>query len=173
MPATDDLIIRPEIADAAERSAVYSVNMAAFGQPDEADLVDRLRQEGVVLVSLVAEHRKRIVGHILFSRMLIETESGSVSAVALAPMAVLPEFQRQGIGGQLIRYGLELLRTRGERIVIVVGHPSYYPRFGFSCERARSLESPFPAEALMAMELTPSALDGVHGKVRYPAAFGL
>lgn len=173
MPAKDDLIIHPEIADAAERAAVHSVNMAAFGQPDEADLVFRLRNEGVVLLSLVAEHQKRIVGHILFSRMLIETARGSVSAVALAPMAVLPEFQRQGIGGQLIRHGLDLLRARGERIVIVVGHPSYYPRFGFSCEKACSLESPFPGEAFMATELTPGALDGVNGKVRYPAAFGL
>jgi len=171
--ATDDLIIRSESADAAERSAVYSVNRAAFGQPDEADLVDRLRNEGVVLVSLVAEHQKRIVGHILFSRMLIETVSGSVSAVSLAPMSVLPEYQRQGIGGRLIQHGLDFLRTRGERIVIVVGHPGYYPHFGFSCDKTRSLESPFPAEAFMAMELTQGALDGVRGKVKYPAAFGL
>lgn len=169
----DDLTIRREVAEAADRSAVYSVNMTAFGQPDEADLVDRLRSEGVVLISLVAEDQKRIVGHILFSRMLIETASGSVSAVSLAPMAVLPEYQRQGIGGRLIRHGLDLLRARGERIVIVVGHPGYYPRFGFSSEKAHSLESPFPAGAFMAMELTPSALDGVHGRVRYPAAFGL
>jgi putative acetyltransferase len=88
-------------------------------------------------------------------------------------MAVLPEFQRRGVGGRLIRYGLHLLRDRGEKIVIVVGHPDYYPRFGFSSEKARSLEGPFPAEAFMAMELSPGALSGIRGRVVYPAAFGL
>ena len=152
---------------------VHSINEAAFGRLDEADLVDSLRAEGFVLLSLVAELEKRTVGHILFTRMSIETAGGSISAVALAPMAVSPEYQRRGIGDELIRHGLDLLRRRGERIVIVLGHPDYYPRFGFSTEKAHSLESPFPPEAFMAMELSPGALAGVHGKVTYPAAFGL
>lgn len=174
MRPEDNVIVRDENAeDAEERSMIHSINEAAFGGHEEADLVDKLRTEGVVLVSLVAEIPERIVGHILFSRMSIETTSGSVSASALAPMAVLPEHQRQGIGGRLIRQGLSLLRERGERIVIVVGHPDYYPRFGFSSEKARSLESPFPQDAFMAMELSPGALDGIRGKVRYPAAFGI
>jgi putative acetyltransferase len=169
----NNLIVRCESAETEERSAVHSLNEAAFGRPDEADLVDRLRAEGAVLVSLVATLGERIVGHILFSRMWIETAGGSISAVALAPVAVLPEHQRQGIGGRLIRHGLDLLRGRGERIVIVVGHPEYYPCFGFSSEKARSLDSPFPADAFMAMELKPGALDGIRGEVRYPTAFGL
>jgi putative acetyltransferase len=103
----------------------------------------------------------------------IETSNGPVPAAALAPVAVFPDHQRRGIGGQLIRSGLDLLRERGEQIVIVLGHPGYYPRFGFSSEKARSLASPFPPEAFMAMELSPGALDGIRGKVRYPAAFGL
>jgi putative acetyltransferase len=156
-----------------ERSAIHSVNEAAFGRTDEADLVDSLRSEGVVLLSLVAQIEKRIVGHILFSRMWIEKTGGSSPAVALAPVAVLPLHQRQGIGGQLIRRGLELLQRRGERIVLVLGHPHYYARFGFSSKKAQSLESPFPSDAFMALNLTPDALDGIHGKVRYPGAFGL
>lgn len=172
----EDLIIRPETTDAEERLVVHSINEAAFGRPDEADLADSLRREGVVLASvvaeIVAELEKHLVGHILFSRMFIETDSGSISAVALAPMAVLPKHQRQGIGGQLIRYGLDLLR-QGERIVIVLGHPDYYPHFGFSSGKASNLESPFPPDAFMAMELIPGALDGIRGKVRYPSAFGL
>src|SRR6266404_5718305 len=96
----DNVIVRGENAeDAGERSMIHAINEAAFGCRDEADLVDRLRTEGVVLVSLVAEIPERIVGHILFSRMSIETSGGPVSAAALAPMAVLPEHQRRGIGG--------------------------------------------------------------------------
>ena len=113
------------------------------------------------------------MAHILFSRMSVETSEGPVAAAALAPIAVLPELQRRGIGGELIRYGLDLLRARGERIVIVLGDPDYYPRFGFSRDKARPLESPFPPEAYMALELQPGALDGVRGRVRYAAAFGL
>src|SRR5580693_1298370 len=166
-----DWVIRRE--NPRERGAVRSLNEVAFGRPDEADLIDRLRTEGAVLSSFVAECEKRIVGHILFSRMLIETGSRPMSAVALAPLAVLPEHQRRGVGGQLVRHGLDWLRERGEQVVIVLGHPAYYPRFGFSSDRARSLAGPFPAEALMALELLPGALDGVRGRVRYPDAFGL
>jgi putative acetyltransferase len=168
-----DLVIRHETS--GMEPAIHSVNEAAFDRPDEADLVDSLRDEGVVLVSLVAELRitKVCVGHILFTRLSIETAEGSTPAVALAPLAVLPEHQRHGIWGRLIRQGLESLRQQGERIVIVLGHADYYPRFGFSCEKARLLESPFPPEAFMAMELVPGALEGIRGKVRYPAAFGV
>ena len=169
----DNLIIRCETTDAEEWLAIHSINEAAFGRPDEANLVDSLRSEGVILASVVAELEKRIVGHILFSRMSIETDGGSIPAAALAPMAVLPKHHRQGIGGHLIRHGLDLLKRRGEHIVIVLGHPDYYPRFGFSSGKARSLESSFPSDALMAMELSPGALAGIRGTVRYPAAFGL
>jgi putative acetyltransferase len=166
-----EVTIRLERAD--DGPAIHSVHEAAFERPDEADLIDQLRSEGVVLLSLVAEFEGRIVGHILFSRMSIETSPGEISAVALAPMAVLPEFQRRAIGGQMIRQGIDSLGGQGERIVIVLGHEHYYSRFGFSTEKASSLQSPFPPEAYMAMELVAGALEGVRGKVRYAAAFGL
>jgi putative acetyltransferase len=149
------------------------VNQAAFGGLEEADLVDNLRGGEHALISLVAELDARVVGHILFSRMWIDTPSGRASAVALAPMAVIPGHQRQGIGALLVQRGLEILRAQGEEIVIVVGHPEFYPRFGFSPERAESLESPFPREAFMAFELRSGALDGVKGSVVYPPAFGI
>ena len=146
-----------------------AVNEIAFARPDEADLVEALHAEGVVLVSLVADVKKQVVGHILFTRMFVD----AVPAVALAPMAVLPAYQRQGIGHQLIEHGLDRLRELGEEIVIVLGHPDYYPRFGFSTEMARSITSPFPPEAFMAMELRPGTLKDVRGPVKYPGAFGL
>jgi len=164
-------IENPESPD--ELAAIRAVNAAAFGRIDEADLVDKLRADGHALLSLIAVVKPGIVGHILFSRMWIKTSTGLVSAVALAPVAVLPEHQRKGLGGLLIQHGLQLLRARGERIVIVLGHPEYYLRFGFSTAKASSLESPFPPEAFMAMELSPGALEGVQGRVIYPPAFGL
>ena len=156
-----------------EQSMIRAVNEAAFGGMEEAELVDSLRRSPDSLLSLVAEMEGRIVGHVLFSRMWVQTSTERVSAVALAPVAVVPEHQRKGIGSLLIERGLELLRGLDERIVIVVGHPDYYPRFGFSTDAAKSLESPFPCDAFMALELRTGALDGVHGAVVYPPAFGL
>ncbi len=171
MGVTGGMIIRPEAT--SDHGAIRQVNDAAFGGTIESDLVDNLRIEGVVLLSLVAEYREGLVGHALFSRMWIEASAGVLPAVALAPVAVSPPYQRQGIGGRLITYGLGAMRDAGERIVIVLGHPDYYPRFGFSTERARRLASPFPADAYMALDLVPGALDGVGGRVKYAHAFGL
>jgi len=163
--------IRPE--EVADLGAIRTVTTRAFGGTDEADLVDALRRNGDVLVSLVAERGSDIGGHILFSRMWVDTGAEKVSAAALAPVSVIPELQRQGIGGALIRRGIELLREQDEQIVFVLGHHDYYPRFGFSAEKAAHIGSPFQAEFFMAMELCPGALDGVRGRVVYPAAFGL
>ena len=171
MSRGESLVIRCE--DANDQSAVRTVNESAFGRPDEADLIDRLRKEGAVILSLVAERKKQVVGHILFSRMWIDSPGASLAAVSLAPLAVLPLHQRKGIGGTLIRGGLERLRDRGERMVLVLGHADYYRRFGFSTERARLLASPFPPDAFLAAELCSNALGGIRGKVRYPDAFGL
>lgn len=165
------LIVREERPE--ERSSIRAIIEAAFGRPDEARLVEQLRIEGVTLASLVAVIDSELVGYILFSRMWIQTGHSLVSAVALAPLAVLPRHQRSGVGGEMIRCGLSLLREKGEGIVLVLGHPSYYPRFGFSCDKARDLQSPFRKDAFMALELRSGALDNVSGRVKYPAAFGL
>ncbi len=165
------MIVRPETP--GDHEAVRHVNRLAFGQEDEARLVDALRDGGFLRVSLVAERKGRVVGHILFSDLPIITEAGTVPALALAPMAVLPEFQRQGVGSALVRKGLEECRRVGHRIVVVLGHPDYYPRFGFSSKLAEHLRSPFPGgEAFMALELVAGAMDGVTGTVKYPPPFG-
>jgi putative acetyltransferase len=165
------LLVRDE--KPCDQEQVRKVNEAAFGRSDEADLIDRLRIEGAVLLSLVAEVGDQIIGHILFSRITVETAQGSISAVSLAPMAVLPDHQGRKVGSQMVRHGLAQLCDRGECIVIVLGHKRYYPRFGFSSEKARYLASPFPPEAFMALELCDGALAGIRGAVRYPSAFGL
>jgi putative acetyltransferase len=135
-------------------------------------LVDALRDGGYLRLSLVAERDEQVVGHILFSDLPILTDAGIVPALALAPMAVLPPFQKQGIGSALVRRGLELCREQGHRIVVVLGHPHFYPRFGFSAKLASALASPFGGgDSWMALELVPRALDHVSGQVVYPAPF--
>jgi predicted N-acetyltransferase YhbS len=163
--------IRPETA--ADHEAVRHVNRLAFGQDDEARIVDALRNGGHSRVSLVAEVESRVVGHILFSDLPILTDNNTVPALSLAPMAVLPEFQRKGVGSALVRKGLEVCRGTGHRIVVVLGHPAFYPRFGFSAKLAEPLTSPFGGRAAwMALDLVPGALAGVSGWVRYPPPFG-
>lgn len=153
----------------ADVHAIHEVNRLAFGQDAEADLVDGLRAGGFVRLSLVAEVEGQSVGHILFSRLPIITEIGVVEALSLAPMAVLPTHQRRGIGTKLAEEGLRLCREAGHRIVLVLGHPGFYPRFGFSAALAEPLISPFGGgEAWMAVELVPGALAGVVGRVEWP-----
>lgn len=165
------MLVRSERPE--DRAAIRLVNEEAFGRRDEADLVDRLRAQGLVLASFVAEAEGLIVGHILFSRISIEVADRNVPAVALAPLAVIPKFQRQGIGTMLTTHGLDWLRGGIEQIVLVLGHPDYYRRFGFSADKARFIESMFNPKSFMALELKPNALEGIRGKVRYPEAFGL
>jgi putative acetyltransferase len=159
------LTIREERPDDA--AAVRAVNLAAFDGPFEAELVDRLRADGEVVVSLVAEQDGEVAEHIQFCRVRI----GEIKAVSLSPMAVLPARQRRGIGSALVRRGLELCRERGERIAVVLGHADYYPRFGFSADKALPLEGWAPGAVWMALELTPGSLTGLSGKVLYPKAF--
>lgn len=165
----DQVTIRPEVD--ADHPSIRQVHRLAFGQDAEGILVDALRNSGLVTLSLVAELDGQVVGHILFSGIRIVSKVRSVDALALAPMAVLPEHQRKGIGSSLIESGLEQCRQAGHRIVIVVGHPNYYTRFGFSPELAVPLESEYAGEAFMAFELVPGALEGVAGVVQYSPPF--
>ncbi len=166
--------IRPETP--ADRAEIFSANQLAFGGRDaEGRLVDAIRTTEYFIpeLSLVAEQDGKIVGHILFSRIQIAGPHGQMDALALAPMAVLPKYQGRGIGSALVHHGLEACKRLGHTIVIVLGQPGFYPRFGFSVEMARSLDCPFgeAGDAWMALELVPGALQGVSGKVIYPPAF--
>jgi putative acetyltransferase len=161
--------IRPETEH--DRDAIFRVHSLAFGREDEARLVDALREGGFAPVSLVAQSAGQIVGHVLFSELSIEGREGLLSALALAPLAVIPEFQRRGIGSELVSRGLDLCRYQGHRIVIVVGHPGFYPRFGFSRALTRGLCSPYSGESFMAAELAQGALRGITGAVHYPPPF--
>lgn len=154
-------------------AAIRRVNLEAFNTPYEANLVDRLRAEGAHMLSLVAVRNGRIIGHILFSPVTIESEDESVQVAGLAPMAVYPNHQRMGVGSKLIRKGLEILRDQGIPGVVLLGHPEYYPRFGFRAASSYGIHYGYrvPDEAFMALELEEGALKSVCGLAKYHYAF--
>jgi putative acetyltransferase len=151
--------------------AVRAVNVAAFGSPTEADIVDMLRPMAGV-ISLVAEEDGELTGHIMFSPVRV-AGAPTLRAMALAPMAVAPRCQRNGIGSALVREGLEECRRAGADAVFVVGHPSYYPRFGFTPAGALGFTCEFDVldEAFMAVPLVAGALGGCAGTVYFNEAF--
>ena len=165
------LTIRPERPE--DIPVVWQVNAAAFGRSAEADLVDTLRGRGVVTLSLVAIEEAPIVGHILFTPVTIERKEETHTAVALGPLAVLPAHQNRKIGSQLVTAGLAACRSAGHGVVIVLGHPGYYPRFGFvpAFRHGIRWEQDIPDEVFMVVELLPGALSGVRGVVRYQPEF--
>ena len=165
------LTIRPETPE--DIDSIRYVNEQAFGQKQEAEIVDRLRKRGVLTLSLVAFINSKVVGHIAFSPVVVESKGFSFEAITLAPMAVLPAYQRKGIGAQLIRAGLKECRKFGHDIVVVVGHPDYYPRFGFVPAKPKGISCEFevPEEAFMVLELQKGALAGRSGTVRFQPEF--
>ncbi|WP_440946085.1 GNAT family N-acetyltransferase [Methanosarcina sp. T3] len=168
------LKIRPETP--SDYPAITEVSDLAFGQPAEGKLVENLRKnlKFVPELSLVAEVDGKIVGHILFFPIKIKSEAGKEKeTISLAPVAVKPEFQKRGIGGELIKEGLKACLRLGYDSVIVLGHPEYYPKFGFEPAGKWGIKDPFgaPAEAFMALELKKGALEGAGGVVEYPEEF--
>ncbi len=152
-----------------DATAVRDVNGLAFGQDEEGRIVDALRDNGAASLSLVAVNGEAIVGHIMFSPLSV----GDLVGAGLGPMAVIPSHQRQGIGSRLVRAGIERLKSAGCPFVVVIGHPSFYPRFGFQLAAAYGLtcEWDVPADVFMVNILNPDVAGSLRGVARYRAEF--
>lgn len=152
----------------ADQPAIRAIVEAAFGQPDEADLVEQLRADGDVMFELVEEDAGEVVGHILYSRLWADSVN---LYAALAPLAVRPDRQRDGVGKRLTAASIEAAKEFGAQAVIVLGHPEYYPKFGFTTDAAAKVKSPYSGSpAFMALALEAGALDEPV-LVAYPNAF--
>jgi len=166
------IVVRKERPD--DIAAIRKINEKAFGQPVEANIVDRLRENCSDLLSLVAVQEGQRVGHILFSPARIEGEGKMVVGVGLAPMAVLPSWQRQGIGSMLIWDGIRMLKDKGCPFIIVLGHPEFYPRLGFERASAYGVRSQWegvPDEVFMILMLNREVMVGTSGTARYRDEF--
>ena len=163
--------IRREMPEDIE--AIGYVNEQAFGRKQEKELVGKLRQHGKLTLSLVAVEEGKIVGHIAFSLVTVESDTDSFDAITIAPLAVLPERQKQGIGTRLVDASLKQCRQLGYEVVVAVGHPQYYPRFGFIMAKQKGISCEFeaPPEAFMLLELQPDALAGRTGMVKFQPEF--
>jgi len=170
-----DVEIRGE--DTGDHQAIKLVNDLAFEQPDEGEMIDALRcNPGFVPeLSLVALVDDAVVGHILFFPIKIENAGSYETSLSLAPMAVHPDFQGKGIGGRLVEEGIAAAKAGGFESIIVLGHPEYYPRFGFQPASRWGIRPPLeaPDEAFMALELAEGSLHGKAGVVEYPLEYGL
>ena len=152
---------------------IRDLNKRAFGQTQEADLVDKLRRNCDDQLSLVALIQNQVVGHILFTPVMVESEDNIVKGMALAPMAVLPEYQRQGIGSELVRAGIEKLKKRQCPFIIVLGHAEYYPRFGFEPASRYGIRSEWevPDDAFMILVIGEYEMRGGVALAKYRPEF--
>jgi len=160
------LIRREQPQDIPE---IRQVLIRAFGQKLEASIVDKLRKNCNSILSLVAFADGKIVGHIMFSPVVIEGKQGKLVGTSLAPLAVLPEYQRKGIGTQLMQTAIARIKEGGCPYIIVIGHPEYYARFGFEQAGRFGISSEWgvPDEAFMILILDRKAMNGITGVARY------
>jgi putative acetyltransferase len=169
------MVIRTESVKDFEE--VYNLNFLAFGyREDESQLVERIRNsdEFIPEISIVAEIGNEIVGHILLSKAVVEDKEESHEVIVLAPIAVKPNYQKQGIGSKLINEGLGKCKNLGFSIVLLIGHPEYYPKFGFKPARRFGLDLKqfvVPDEVFMVCELSEGELQKIKGELKYPKSF--
>ena len=165
------MIIRLE--QASDIEAIRDINTSAFETETEANLVDALRSKGVPLISLVAEESERLIGHILFSPVELDNDETTHSIAGLAPMAVLPSWQGQGVGSLLVDEGLRHCKSAGYQAVAVLGHPEFYPRFSFKPSVTFNIRSEYdvPDEVFMLKELEPDVLRELSGTIKYHPLF--
>jgi putative acetyltransferase len=169
-PSTAPIKIREE--KSADQAAVRDVLKSAFPSDAEARLVDLLRQRQKASIALVAAVDRKIVGHLLFSPVRITNAPQGFRGLGLAPVAVHRDFQNRGIGSKLIREGLERCKQGGYDAVVVLGHPNYYPRFGFQVASAYGLGNEYGVDdAFMVLELKDGILDTINGLVCYAPEF--
>ena len=164
--------IRKEIQ--SDYQSVREINDAAFGQSVEGNIVDKIRSACDESLSLVAIVEGNVVGHILFSPATIECEGKKIQGMGLGPMAVLPQYQRQGVGSMLVNEGIRILKESKIPFIVVLGHHDYYPRFGFQVASNYGLVPQWdgiPDEAFMVILLNPSVMEKVRGQVKYRPEF--
>lgn len=174
------MIIRKEEAkdyEAVEKVVQRAFEPVEFSDKKEHELVARIRTSEAFIpeLSLVAMNleNEEIIGHILFSKIKIVGEGKTAESLALAPVSVLPAYQNKGIGRRLIEEGIQAARELGYGSVIVLGHPEYYPKFGFKKASVWGIKAPFevPDDAFMALELIENSLKDQSGVVEYSKAF--
>lgn len=163
--------IREEVASDIDK--IWEVNSEAFDTEAEANLVNALRKSGCPYLSLVAETENEVVGHILFTPVELPGNENKLKIMGLAPMAVLSKYQNKGIGSKLVQAGLEHCQSLGYDAVVVLGHPNYYPRFGFSPSVKYGIKSEYevPDEVFMVLELIPGSLKNHEGVIKYHGVF--
>jgi len=169
-----NLTIRQE--NEADYNNVYELNLLSFNEKEEGDLVNLLRktEKFIPQLSLVALLSDEVVGHILFTKIkIIDNNNNEYESLALAPMSVLPKYQKKGIGGKLINKGLDIATKLNFTSVIVLGHEQYYPKFGFVPTKKWNIKPPFevPTNAFMGIELVKNSLKNISGTVKYPKEF--
>lgn len=168
----DDTVVEIRDEAPADYPAIREVNERAFGGTGEPKLVDMLRASKKLVISLVAVHQNRVVGHISFSTVTVAEAPENLRAVGLAPMSVLPEFQNRGIGSKLVRDGLEACKRAGYDVAVVLGHTNFYPRFGFVKAKDYELDNEYDAvDSFMVLELQKGALEKIRGLVKYSSEF--